>query len=183
MYAECFTFQQVDQGDFYTFPKHFCLAAQLYNGWTKIAINSKLLEFWLSLPMANSAYAIVLHCHHWCQHHWHQHQHHCNLCLVPLVTWLMSVMSYVYVCMYIYRHTFPINVHTVRCVCGIYVAFQGYICCSHKYSNSMLNKCWILLFFTYIYAVIKGLYVDYSSSEVRPTYATWQVYLFRGIYH
>ena len=47
--------------------------------------NTTFLAIW---PMAKSAYALRL----W---HCHDHQHHCHLCTVPLVIWLIPVISYV----------------------------------------------------------------------------------------
>ena len=76
---------------------------------------------------------------------------------------------------YIYWHNCLISTH--ECI-GIYVAFEGHICCCTSVTIAWkiraANCCFVLL----ICAVKWNIYVDYSSCAVEHIYTVWYAYLF-----
>ena len=61
----------------------------------------------------------------------------CSMCIVHLVTWLISVISYVvHICMYI-----PLYVLERYAIYDSYVEFSSQICLWHIYNNRVWNKC------------------------------------------
>ena len=48
---------------------------------------------------------------------------------------------------HIYLQSCLIILHELICIVGIYVPFEGHICCWYIYGNTIVNKCCSLLFF------------------------------------
>ena len=75
---------------------------------------------------------------------------------------------------YIYSHSCLISDCEVIGICGIYVTFEGHICCWQMYAYNMINKVAVHCFVLPICAVLWGLHVDYVMSAVGHTCVVWQ---------
>ena len=83
-----------------------------------------------------------------------------NVCIpVSVLTLLIPVSSWG-----ICSDICLISTHDAIGICGIYVTFEGHVCCWHIYGNSMVNKSLLFCFVLLVCAVMWGLYVDYSIS-------------------
>ena len=70
-----------------------------------------------------------------------------------------------------------IHAHILIDICGIYVVFDGHICCWHIYSNSIVIESGSLLFLWLVCAVMWGLHVDHIIKAVGHTHVMWPTYL------
>ena len=66
----------------------------------------------------------------------------------------------------IYTDIVVIYSHKVIGICGIYMAFEGHICCRHIYGYEMLNKVVVCCYFLLVCAVMWGLHVHYMIFAV-----------------
>ena len=102
----------------------------------------------------------------------------CNVCIPVL---LVTLLIYWVPIRCIYRHSSLISVCELIVICGLSMAFEGHICCWHKYGYSMVYKVGSLLDFFYTLFSVICLHVYYIISAVGCTCSMWQAYMFKSI--